>query len=76
MNVVLNGTVEETFTKIPLTPVIYSHAKASSRNLYSGTCKDLASHGFIVFSIDHKDGTCIADKVYDSKPMHSNLSYR
>ena len=25
--------------------------------MHSGTCRDLASHGYLVFSIDHEDGT-------------------
>ena len=25
--------------------------------MHSGTCRDLASHGYLVFTIDHEDGT-------------------
>lgn len=41
-----------------LIPVIYSHGVTSCRTFQSGSCRDLASHGYIVFSIDHHDGTC------------------
>lgn len=41
-----------------LIPVIYSHGLTSCRTFQSGSCRDLASNGYIVFSIDHHDGTC------------------
>ena len=31
------------------------HGLAGSRTSQSGSCRDLASHGYIVFSIDHND---------------------
>lgn len=40
-----------------LIPVIYCHGLSSNRSMHSGTCRDLASHGYIVFVIDHEDGT-------------------
>ena len=33
------------------------HGLAGSRTSQSGSCRDLASHGYIVFSIDHNDGS-------------------
>ena len=42
----------------PLIPMTYSHGLTSCRTFQSGSCRDLASHGYIVFSIDHHDGTC------------------
>ena len=41
----------------PLIPVIMLHGLAGSRTSQSGSCRDLASHGYIVFSIDHNDGS-------------------
>ena len=33
------------------------HGLAGNRTSQSGSCRDLASHGYIVFSIDHCDGS-------------------
>jgi predicted dienelactone hydrolase len=40
-----------------LIPVIFSHGLSSNRTMHSGTCRDLASHGYIVFAPDHMDKT-------------------
>ena len=60
MNVVYEGTLHRDYTSStskPLIPVIYCHGLSSNRSMHSGTCRDLASHGYIVFIIDHQDGT-------------------
>jgi pimeloyl-ACP methyl ester carboxylesterase len=38
-------------------PLVFCHGLAGSRTTYSGTCRDLASHGYIVFTLSHFDGT-------------------
>jgi pimeloyl-ACP methyl ester carboxylesterase len=40
-----------------LIPVIFSHGLSSNRTMHSGLCRDLASHGYIVFAPDHMDQT-------------------
>jgi hypothetical protein len=45
-----------------LIPILFSHGYGSHRNLYTGICKDLASHGCIVFSMDTTDGACCFTK--------------
>ena len=40
-----------------LIPVIFCHGLTGSRTSQSGSCRDLASHGYIVFSLDHHDGS-------------------
>ena len=40
-----------------LIPVIFLHGMTGTRTSYSGFCRDMASHGYIVFSIDHHDGS-------------------
>ena len=47
----------ESFEPKPLIPVILLHGLAGSRTSQSGSCRDMASHGYIVFSIDHNDGS-------------------
>jgi predicted dienelactone hydrolase len=42
-----------------LRPVIFSHGLFANNISYSGLLKDLASYGYIVFAINHADGTCI-----------------
>lgn len=43
--------------------MLYSHGLTSCRTFQSGSCRDYASHGYIVFSIDHHDGTCNYSKL-------------
>jgi hypothetical protein len=50
-----------------LIPVIYCHGLSSNRSMHSGTCRDLASHGYIVFIMDHEDGTSIYTVSEDGK---------
>jgi hypothetical protein len=47
---------------VKLIPILFSHGYGSHRNAYTGLCKDLASHGCIVFSMDTTDGTCTFTK--------------
>jgi len=55
-------------------PIIYSHGISSNRTMHSGTARDFASHGYVVFIMDHKDRTSSyvrdgeQDIFYD--PMH------
>jgi platelet-activating factor acetylhydrolase len=42
-------------TKFPL--VIFSHGLAGTRTTYSQYCSALASEGYVVLSIEHKDGS-------------------
>ena len=38
-----------------LIPIIFSHGLGAHCNAYSTICNTLASHGYIVFSVDHSD---------------------
>ena len=40
-------------------PVIFSHGVGNTMSWFSTICKDFASQGFIVFSIEHNDGTAL-----------------
>ena len=49
----------ETATRFPL--IVFSHGLCGSFFIYSGTCCDLASHGYVVGSVEHKErSSCIA----------------
>lgn len=60
MDVSLNGELPEEFEEghKKLIPLIFLHGISSNRAMNTGTSKDLASHGYIVFTMDHEDGTC------------------
>ena len=38
--------------------MIFCHGLTCNRSSYSGMCREFASHGYIVFSLDHFDGSC------------------
>lgn len=43
-------------------PIIYVHGLTCTGLAQSCSCRDLASHGYIVFSMDHYDGSCYISK--------------
>ena len=56
MDTVLDvGHVDSDFHRKSLIPIIFCHGLSSNRTMHSGTARDFASHGYIVFSLDHKD---------------------
>ena len=63
------GELPEEFAKglKKLIPVIYCHGLSSNRSMHSGTCRDLASNGYIVFIMDHEDGTSVYTLSEDGK---------
>ena len=50
--------------------MVYCHGLAGSRTTYSGSCKDLASHGYIVFSLSHFDGTANYSKKKSGEELY------
>ncbi|XP_054156052.1 platelet-activating factor acetylhydrolase 2, cytoplasmic-like [Oppia nitens] len=40
--------------------IIFSHGLLSCRTTYSSVCTEMASHGFIVFAVEHRDQTAVA----------------
>lgn len=55
---------------VPLIPVIFSHGLSSNRTMHSGTCRDLASHGYIVFALDHMDKTSSYYETQDGQGVY------
>ncbi len=40
-------------------PIIFSHGVGNTMSWFSTICKDIASQGHIVFSIEHNDGSAL-----------------
>jgi hypothetical protein len=40
-----------------LIPLIFCHGLCGTRTTYSQSCRDLASHGYCVYTLTHFDGT-------------------
>jgi predicted dienelactone hydrolase len=59
MDVVWKGDLSKNYTKdgSHLIPIVYCHGLGSNRTMHSGSCRDFASHGYIVFVIDFSDKT-------------------
>ena len=56
-NVFLSAPI--TTKAITFTPVVFSHSLAQTNTFFSTIFKDLASQGFVVFSIEHGDQTAL-----------------
>ena len=54
--------------KLPV--MIFSHGVRGHRNIASGFCREFASQGFVVYSLDHNDGTCATR--FDEKTNQTN----
>ena len=88
MDAVFEGDVAPDFEgslSKPLIPIIFCHGISSNRTMQSGSCRDFASHGYIVFMLDHKDGTASFYKslsnedtgsFYDNSKLLNDYSHR
>ena len=68
INVVKDGKIANDFTggaAKQLIPAIYDHGLTCNGVAQSISCRDLASHGYIVFAMDHFDGSCYISKKKD-----------
>ncbi|PVU96825.1 hypothetical protein BB561_000930 [Smittium simulii] len=59
--------VNNTTHKFPV--AIFSHGLAGNRSTYSAICRELASHGFIIIAIEHRDGSASATYLKDQNKV-------
>lgn len=59
LNVFSGAPLSSAFHDKPLVPIVFSHGLTASANQYSRILSDLARHGYLVFGIDHLDGSCL-----------------
>ena len=57
-----------------LVPVIFSHGLTGTRCFYSTIASEMASHGFIVYLMDHHDGSCGYTEKKDGEAVHFDAS--
>ena len=57
-----------------LTPVVFSHGLTGSRTHYQMVFQEYASNGYIVFALDHLDGSCSYTRLKDGTPKHFDQS--
>ncbi|KAK4511519.1 uncharacterized protein ATC70_012734 [Mucor velutinosus] len=51
----------------PFPVIVFSHGLGGNRLIYSSICSDLASHGFVVVAIEHRDGSASLAKGIDDE---------
>jgi platelet-activating factor acetylhydrolase len=50
-------------------PIVFSHGLTAGRSMYSMHCCEMASHGYIVFALDHQDGSAAYTEDSKGKPI-------
>ena len=57
-----------------LIPIVFSHGLEECRGTYSVMARELASHGYMVFLIDHHDGSCVYTETSKNKSFDFDCS--
>lgn len=71
MNALENGTLADKYNRgeDAIRPIIFSHGWTGANFQYSGIARDMASHGYVVILLNHKDGTCFYTEKEDGTPV-------
>jgi platelet-activating factor acetylhydrolase len=71
----LNNVADNSKQRLPV--VVVSHGLAGSRNMYAALCTSLASQGYVVAAIEHRDGSAsCAALVKSSGSGRSRVTYK
>ena len=77
MNVVENSELAQDFMngKKKLRPIFVSHGLNARSTSQSCLMRELASYGYIVFSMNHKDRTCMYTETRSGTPITYDTSF-
>ncbi|XP_021918198.1 platelet-activating factor acetylhydrolase-like isoform X6 [Zootermopsis nevadensis] len=69
---VWNADVKQEGGKLPV--VVFSHGLGATRFFYSSVCVELASHGFVVAAVEHRDKSASASYYYKSEDGYTDVT--
>lgn len=55
-------------------PIIFSHGLGSSKDMHSALLRDYASHGYLVFAINHGENSCSYTFDKNGRPFYYDNS--
>ena len=69
----LDGEVSDDFKEKKIVPIFFSHGLTACANFYTSIQRDLAKNGYIVFSLNHLDGSCLHTVDKDGKDKYHGV---